>query len=76
MDFPAVGDPQHQDDEAVVLDRADDSLVPDSHTPATPFATSKHRGARGARLDAEELERTGDAKPLACAEFLERLCGC
>ena len=45
VDFPAVGDSQHQDDEAVVLDRVNNSVIAHSHTPATPFATSKQRGA-------------------------------
>ena len=66
-----MGDPQYQDDEAVVLDRVYDSVAPYSHTPATPFATSKHRGAWGARLATEKFDGAGDAEPIGCVEFLE-----
>ena len=75
VDLSTVGDPEDQDDEAVVLDCVDDSVVPDSYTPASPFTASKHRGAWRARFDAEKFDGTGDAKPMESVELLEGLRG-
>ena len=75
VDLSTVGDPEDQDDEAVVLDCVDDSVVPDSYTPASPFTASKHRGAWRARFDAEKFDGTGDAKPMESVELLKGLRG-
>lgn len=61
VNLTAVGNPQHQDDKPVVLDGVDNSVIAHSHTPATPFATSEHRGPWWARLETEKFDGTSNS---------------